>query len=258
MFTREVYEGRKAIDTASLKFKTFYQKVKRLSDTYSKVKKSKNEDYINEFMNKEFQLPSLCITQSLSTSQTQRELSRLQPDLTSASYVVSNIAQELNSERSKAIMLEQEIEAKSQENVRLQKDVNDISERENRKTVDLKRTRLREEYHRGKVTKLENQIHDKNPDEKIRKLQDKIKSLQQENTELRRTAIMMEYERDVDREHLAAVQDKTIELFDPVTLKYTTEVQKCVHTLLENHVSTHRVGSVLEACLKLVDKNLTG
>jgi len=83
--------------TASLKFKTYYQKVKRLSDTYSKVKKSKNEDYINEFMNKEFQLPSLCITQSLSTSQTQRELSRLQPDLTSASYVVSNIAQELNS-----------------------------------------------------------------------------------------------------------------------------------------------------------------
>ena len=151
-------------------------------------------------------------------------------------------------------MLEQEIETKAQENVRLQKDVNDIAERENRKTVDLKRARMREEYHRGKVAKLENQIRDKNPDEKIRKLQNKIKSLEQENTELRRTAIMMEYERDVDREHLAAVQDKTVELFDPVTLKYTPEVQKCVHTLLENHVSTHRVGPVLEACLKLVDK----
>ena len=138
-------------------------------------------------MNKEFQLPSLCITQSLSTSQTQRELSRLQPDLTSASYVVSNIAQELNSERSKAIMLEQEIERKAQDNVRLQKDVNDIFERENRKTVDLKRARMREEYHRGKVATLENQIRDKKPDEKIRKLQDKIKGLEQENTELRRT-----------------------------------------------------------------------
>lgn len=45
-----------------------------------------------------------------------------------------------------------------------------------------------------------------------------------------------------------------MKLFDDSTLKYTPELQTCVHTLLSNHVSTTRVGPVIEACLKLVGK----
>ena len=36
----------------------------------------------------------------------------------------------------------------------------------------------------------------------------------------------------------------------------TTETQLCVHKLLENHVSTTRVGTVIAACLKLAGKLL--
>lgn len=45
-----------------------------------------------------------------------------------------------------------------------------------------------------------------------------------------------------------------LHIFNEDSKKYTTELQWCVHSLLENHVSTKRVGPVIAACLKLVGK----
>lgn len=64
----------------------------------------------------------------------------------------------------------------------------------------------------------------------------------------------MEYEKEIDKEIINAEQKKLVKLFDEHTLKYTTKLQTCVHTLLSNHVSTTRIGPVVKACLKMVGK----
>lgn len=101
-----------------------------------------------------------------------------------------------------------------------------------------------EEYHRNKFTKLENDLkgskdmNDSNHE--IKNFGDKREKLRKENAELKRANILMKYERVVEREHLANIEDGSVELFDPITLKYTPELQECVHRPLENHVNTHR------------------
>jgi len=56
--SKELMErGKLSGDSTSLKFNTYYKKVKRLSETYAKVKKSRNSDFSNSFLNKEFNLP---------------------------------------------------------------------------------------------------------------------------------------------------------------------------------------------------------
>jgi len=111
---------------------------------------------------------------------------------------------------------------------------------------------MRETYHRLKVQRVENQI--KTPDDNYRTMEIEIECLKKENFELKRQIMTMEYEREVDQEVLNEHPNNTIHLFDEITQKYKPEVQTCVHSLLDNHVSTTRVGPVIEACLKLVGK----
>ncbi|WAQ97798.1 hypothetical protein MAR_022171 [Mya arenaria] len=48
--------------------------------------------------------------------------------------------------------------------------------------------------------------------------------------------------------------NKLVSTFDKHARKYTSEVQKCVYTLLDNNVSASNVGTVINACLKLVGR----
>lgn len=48
--------------------------------------------------------------------------------------------------------------------------------------------------------------------------------------------------------------NKIVSTFDKHARKYTSEVQKCVYTLLDNNVSASNVGTVINACLKLVGR----
>lgn len=58
--SKELMErGKQSGDFTSLKFNTYYKKVKRLSETYAKVKQSRNSDFSKSFLNKEFNLPCL-------------------------------------------------------------------------------------------------------------------------------------------------------------------------------------------------------
>ena len=64
----------------------------------------------------------------------------------------------------------------------------------------------------------------------------------------------MEYERECDQEAMRAALEDSIKIFDEEKRKYTPELQMCVHELLENHVSSTRVGPVINACSKLAGK----
>ena len=128
-------------------------------------------------------------------------------------------------------------------------------QREQTITKELKRTKQREAYHRQKVIKLNEQreaaaeLLDPNQG-----LKEEILKLKKENQQLRAQIIESDYERDVDRDVIAAYEEGTLQLYDEELNRYTTETQLCVHKLLENHVSTTRVGPVIAACLKLAGK----
>lgn len=111
---------------------------------------------------------------------------------------------------------------------------------------------MRETYDCLKAQRLENQI--KTPDDNYRTMEIDIECIKKESFELKRQIMTMEYEREVDQEVLNEHQDNTIHLFDEITQKYKPEVQTCVHSLLNNYVTTTRVGPVIETCLKLVGK----
>lgn len=113
---------------------------------------------------------------------------------------------------------------------------------------------MRESYYRNKVSKLEQDVTKHKEDERYRMLEDKIEILEEENHDLRRQIIEIVYEKEIDKEIINAEQRHLVKLFDEHTLKYTTELQTCVHTLLSYYVSTTRIGPVIEACLKIVGK----
>lgn len=213
----------------------------------------RNVEFYNEFLEREFLLPSSCPSNSLMTP-ADREIAVLNPDNGTSSYVIAEIANELEAEKCKVVMLRHDVERKEQEVATVDQEMENISSKVDQKTVELKRARTRETYYRRKTLKLEEEINENKEDEKYRKLEEKIKITEQENQELRRQLTVMEYERKVDHAIINEQQDNIVKLFDDSTLKYTPELQTCVHTLLSNHVSTTRVGPVIEACLKLVGK----
>jgi hypothetical protein len=72
--SKELMErGKQSGDSTSLKFNTYYRKVKRLSEAYAKVTKSRNSDFSNSFLNKEFNLP--CLSQLPEPTQTEKKTS---------------------------------------------------------------------------------------------------------------------------------------------------------------------------------------
>ena len=86
----------KHIDSSSAKFTTYY-KIKRTSDTNAKLTKRRNVEFYNEFLEREFLLPSSCPSNSLMTP-VDKEIVVLNPDNGTSSYVIAEIANELEAE----------------------------------------------------------------------------------------------------------------------------------------------------------------
>ena len=146
----------------------------------------------------------------------------------------------LKTSREESALLSDLVESK-------QKELNTVREGKNQQ---LKRLRSDISYQRNKVAKLEclDTIEEDFSQSDI------IQKLQSEKDELEGRIAFMESEKDCLLEQIAESKQREVQLFDPSKGAYTTDAQKCVHHLLENHVPASRVGPVIEACLELVDK----
>jgi hypothetical protein len=60
--TTTVYEKAKTIEGASRKFNSYYQRVKRLSDTFKKLNKNRSTTeggkFLDDFLNRKFEIPN--------------------------------------------------------------------------------------------------------------------------------------------------------------------------------------------------------
>ncbi|XP_033731138.1 uncharacterized protein LOC117320739 [Pecten maximus] len=249
----DLLEKGKQISNVSLKLNSYYKKVKRIGETNAKLKKTRNVDYYKEFLEGEFRLPSYSIDSSGNHDLTEQELTNLQPNNKTAAYIISEIAHERRAEKSKTFELQQEVEKKDEELTKVNIEKKYISIQSGQKSAELKRTRTRETYYRNKVAKFEGVVSANAEDHRC-EMERKIHSLQQENLNIRKQLTEMDFQREVDQEVFDAQQKNVVNLFDEDSLKYTPELQTCVHTLLCNHVSTTRISPVIEACLKLVGK----
>jgi hypothetical protein len=78
--------------------------------------------------------------------------------------------------------------------------------------------------------------------------------LKEENITLKQKITELEYQNEVLLEQQRHLENEVVNIFDEEKRCYTPQLQQCVHTLLENHISTTRVGKVIEACLGMVGK----
>ena len=116
------------------------------------------------------------------------------------------------------------------------------------KNIQLKRKRSEADYRQHKITRLEKS--EKEKEDRIKALEDKIanleKDLEKTKSELNESVAAQECMEEVDGD------SDTITTFRDG--KYTPEMQTCVYSLLQAHVSFANIPHVIEAVLKLCGK----
>ena len=243
----------------SLNLDAYIKRVQRLYVTYKNFCKSKARPAVKEqldsFLGEDFKFPSA--RQYKSTKPSTQEVARLNPSKDTLVTVVSDIAEELRHEKRKSVTakkhLEEEIKEKASKIDKLETISSVTKARDIKKREELKRARAREGYLRQKVQKLEAEQQPvvPEPETKSEKL---LKATKKENEELRKKVAILEYKLETKEEDLAFERREVVEIYDDEKKSYKPELQMCVHSLLENHVSTARVAPVIEACLKLGGK----
>lgn len=248
-FTRKV----KKFESSSQKFNTYYQRAKRIIETFKKLKKGKSriegERFLNDFLGREFEFPKV---EQSGRRLPQSEIEALQPSESTSAEIIKDLTSQLKSEKTSTVTLSGELKEKSKIVKKLQHRSEMQISREKQLKKELKRVKQREIYHRSKVLKWENS--ESETVENRAEFDAKLNQLVKENDDLRRQLITMEYERDIAQESIREAQNPIVNLYDEDLKKNTLLKFSCVHSLLENHVSTKTVGPVIEACLKLVGK----
>lgn len=121
----------------------------------------------------------------------------------------------------------------------------------NIKNAELKRTRLSVAYLRKQNRKLKKEKESFNTEAMA--LQVEIDRLQKHANDLNATIGQLEAENDWLREMV----DENVQTFNVEKNFYTTEVQECVYSLLQNNVTSSKVSPVIESVLKLAKRKAT-
>jgi len=149
-----------------------------------------------------------------------------------------------------------EIKEHRLENKQLESKIETLNRKYDEKGKELKRTAARENYMRMKIAKLDHANGGTQREENVDiiNLRKELSEARKNVEKLQNKITNIENENQLLHEQVNEMNNENIVTFDYMRKCFTSDLQMCIYSLLQHHVSTAHITSVIESVLKLAGK----
>ncbi|WAR22431.1 hypothetical protein MAR_016405 [Mya arenaria] len=223
-------------------FEAFIEKVKKLQKNKHRPKGAAD---LELFLDEDYKFPQAQLQKRVPHVTTNEDL-----DLKN-SLITSKVNEQTKKLTEKLVETETLLKEKDSELQLKETAISSVKSKLVSTQLNLKRTKARETYSQQKIQKLEHRVTGECCQESKNRIKELEKELAEKDKVIADLSENVQYLSDLLNDN--NLENRTINIFDEISQRYTPSFKECVYELLRLQVSASKVGSIVESVLKLMN-----